>query len=92
MASLVAPNSQLKDGERTTSGGKRRHRVRGLFVLLQVSLSVVVLVGTFVVWTGSRRMREPLPNTEPNQALTPKASNQLLETMVNTPSTVALRP
>jgi putative ABC transport system permease protein len=70
LASSAAPAEQLKEGDRGASAGRRRHRLRSAFVVIQVSLSVVLLAGAVVVAKSIWSFTEPLPNTDPQSALT----------------------
>lgn len=69
-ASAGSLGTTLKEAGRGSSAGRRRHRMRGAFVLLQVSLSMVLLVGAAAVVIRTRQISEPLPNTDPSSALT----------------------
>ena len=68
--SSIRPSEQLKASGPGASAGPSRHRLRNILVVIQVSLSVVLLVGAAVVIAGFRQLAEPLPGTDPDSALT----------------------
>ncbi len=69
-ASGIRPAEQLKAGDRAASGGRSRHRLKNTLVVIQVSLSMVLLVGASILTASIRSMSEPLPGTDPDSALT----------------------
>jgi putative ABC transport system permease protein len=66
-SSSVNVNEALKDGSRGGTTTRGRHRLRGAFVLLQVSLSLVLLVGSGLmtkgVWALIRVNEQASPRT-----------------------------
>jgi putative ABC transport system permease protein len=69
-ASAVRPTEQLKAGDRAASSDRHRHRLKNTLVVIQVSLSMVLLVGATILTVSIRSMSEPLPGTDPDSALT----------------------
>jgi putative ABC transport system permease protein len=69
-ASGVRPAEQLKAGDCGASSGRTRHRLKNALVVIQVSLSMVLLVGAANLTASIRSMSEPLPGTDPDSALT----------------------
>ncbi len=61
LARTAAPGDVLRSGSRTSAGGWASGRVRGLFVVLEVGLSLVMLVGAgLLVRSFVRLERQPL--------------------------------
>src|SRR5436309_4836693 len=56
-ASRLDTNESLKEGARGTTGGRRGRRLRGAFVVVQVALSLVLLVGAGVMVKSFARLR-----------------------------------
>ncbi len=69
-ASGVRPAEQLKAGDRAASSSRQRHRLKNTLVVIQVSLSMVLLGGATILTVSIRSMSEPRPGTDPNSALT----------------------
>lgn len=58
-------NAALKDGGRGGTAGPRAHRLRGLLVILEVSLAVVALVGAGMFLESFRAARALAPGFSP---------------------------
>ncbi len=69
-ASARAPGARMQETGRSVSAGRRRHRLRSMFVVVQVSLSIALLTGAVAVAVGAQRIAEPIANTDPQSALT----------------------
>ena len=62
-------NESLKEGG-THAGGKRSHRLRTAFVVTQVALALVLLVGAGLLMKSFNRLQSVEPGFEPNNLLT----------------------
>ena len=62
-------NESLKEGGKL-AGGKRSHRLRTLFVVTQVALALVLLVGAGLLIKSFSRLQSVAPGFEPNNLLT----------------------
>jgi len=62
--------SGLKEGARGGEGGKRGGRLRGLLVVSQVSLAVVLLSAAFLLIGGTARMQSTDLGFDPDRSLT----------------------
>jgi putative ABC transport system permease protein len=62
-------NESLKEGG-MHAGGKRSHRLRTLFVVTQVALALVLLVGAGLLMKSFSRLQSVEPGFEPNNLLT----------------------
>ena len=61
LARAAAPGAVLRSGSRTSAGGRASGRLRGAFVVLEVALSLVVLVGAgLLVRSFVHLARQPL--------------------------------
>jgi len=67
-------NEALKDSTRGTSSGIHRHRVRGILVVCQIVLALVLMVGAGLIAKGSALITEPAPGLDPSSALTMRIS------------------
>src|SRR5579864_7210243 len=63
-------NSVLRDEGRGTTGGLRRSRSRGLLVIAQVALSMVLLVGSSLLIRSFVRLQTVSLGSDPEQVLT----------------------
>jgi predicted permease len=65
----LRPNLQetLKEGGRGNSGG--RHRAQGLFVAVELSMAVVLLIGAGLMLRSLSRLWEASPGFDPNHVL-----------------------
>jgi predicted permease len=65
----LRPNLQetLKEGGRGNSGG--RHRAQGLFVAVELSMAVVLLIGAGLMLRSLSRLWESSPGFDPNHVL-----------------------
>jgi putative ABC transport system permease protein len=68
-ASRTHLDETLRESGRGTSAGARRHRLRNVFVVAQVVLAMVLLVGAEMMVKGLRLVTEPAPNLDPAHAL-----------------------
>jgi putative ABC transport system permease protein len=63
-------NDSLKEGGKNIGGGSRSHRLRNLFVVTQVALALVLLVGAGLFMKSLNRLRSVDPGFNPNHLLT----------------------
>jgi putative ABC transport system permease protein len=63
-------NDSLKEGGKNIGGGSRSHRLRNLFVVTQVALALVLLVGAGLFIKSLNRLRSVDPGFNPNNLLT----------------------
>jgi len=68
-ASRTHLNETLKEAARGASSGVRRHRTRNAFVVAQIVLALVLLVGAELMVKGLRLVTAPAPNLDPVHAL-----------------------
>jgi predicted permease len=64
----------LRDGTRGSTSGRERQRVRNAFVVAQVALALVLLVGSGLLARSFQQMRAVDPGFSPNQVLTLRLS------------------
>jgi putative ABC transport system permease protein len=64
----------LRDGGRGATGGRSRHRARNLLVASQLSLAVVLLVGSGLMLRSFQRLRAVDPGLDPAGVLTVELS------------------
>ena len=64
----------LKEGGRSSSAGQSRQRLRSIFVVAEVSLSLILLVGAGLMTKGVRALLTENPNLNPENALTMRVS------------------
>jgi len=65
----------LREGSRTVSEGRERHRVRSLLVVVQVALALVLMVGSGLMIRTFQALRHVEPGfTQPDQILTMRIS------------------
>ena len=62
-------NEALKDGGRGGSGGRSRQRLRSIFVVAEVSISLVLLIGSGLLVKGFRSLINVNGNFEPESLL-----------------------
>ena len=60
----------LRDGSRGSTSGRERQRVRSAFVVVQVALALVLLVGSGLLARSFQRMRAVDPGFKPDNVLT----------------------
>jgi len=64
----------LKEGGRSSSAGQSRQRLRSIFVVAEVSLSLILLVGAGLMTKGVRALLVVNPNLHPENTLTMRVS------------------
>ncbi|MFN2579216.1 MAG: ABC transporter permease, partial [Pyrinomonadaceae bacterium] len=69
-ASRFDLNEPLKEGSKNLVGGTRAHRVRSIFVVVQVALALVLLVGAGLLVKSLNRLQSVNPGFDPNNLLT----------------------
>ena len=69
-AARFDPNDALKESGRGSTGGPRSRRVRGAFVVAQVALALVLLVGAGLMIKSFRRLQSVDPGFDPHNLLT----------------------
>ena len=69
-ASHLSLNESLKEGSRSMTGGRRSHRLRGMLVVSEVALALVLLVGTGLLVKCFFRLRSVDPGFRPDRLLT----------------------
>lgn len=67
-------NEMLKENIRGTSSGLKRHRIRGILVVSQIVLALVLMVGAGLIAKGSALVTEPAPGLDPAHAFTMRIS------------------
>ncbi len=67
-------NESLKEGGKNIGGGARSHRLRNLFVVTQVALALVLLVGAGLLMKSLNRLQSVEPGFEPANLLTMQVS------------------
>jgi putative ABC transport system permease protein len=77
----------LKEGGRSSSAGQSRQRLRSIFVVAEVSLSLILLVGAGLMTKGVRALLTVNPNLNPASALTMRVN--LPDSKYHTPQQVA---
>jgi len=73
-ASRFDLNESLKEGGKNIGGGARSHRLRSLFVVTQVALALVLLVGAGLLVKSLNRLQSVEPGFEPGKLLTMQVS------------------
>jgi len=68
-ASRLDLNEVLKEGGRTTSSGSG-HRLRGVFVMTEIALAVVLLIGAGLLMKSLLRLLQTSPGFNPENMLT----------------------
>ena len=67
-------NDSLKEGGKNIGGGSRSHRLRNIFVVTQVALALVLLVGAGLFLKSLNRLRSVDPGFNASNLLTMKVS------------------
>ncbi|HEX6183711.1 MAG TPA: ABC transporter permease [Pyrinomonadaceae bacterium] len=73
-ASRVSTSESLKDGAKGTTVGKRGGRLRGAFVVVEIAMALVLLVGAGLMLKSFARLRSVDPGFEPDNLLTMRVS------------------
>jgi putative ABC transport system permease protein len=63
-------NEELKEGGRGNTGGQARQRLRSIFVVAEVALSLILLVGAGLMVKSVRSLIVVNPNLDPKHVLT----------------------
>jgi putative ABC transport system permease protein len=69
-ASRLDLNASLKEGGTRATGGGSRHRLRGLLVVAEVSMALVLLIGAGLLLKSFTRLRETKLGFNPDHVLT----------------------
>ena len=73
-ASRVSTSESLKEGAKGTTMGKRGGRLRGAFVVVEIAMALVLLVGAGLMLKSFARLRSVDPGFEPDNVLTMRVS------------------
>jgi putative ABC transport system permease protein len=67
-------NVTLKEGGARATGGESRHRLRGLLVIAEVSMALVLLIGAGLLLKSFTRLRETRLGFNPDHVLTARVT------------------
>jgi putative ABC transport system permease protein len=73
-ATRVKLQESLKEGSKSIGGGTRSHRLRGAFVVTEIALALVLLVGAGLLVRSFNRLQSVDPGFNPNNVLTMRIS------------------
>jgi putative ABC transport system permease protein len=73
-ASRVSTSESLKDGAKGTTVGSRSSLLRSLFVVVEIAMALVLLVGAGLMLKSFARLRSVDPGFEPDNLLTMRVS------------------
>jgi putative ABC transport system permease protein len=67
-------NDTLKDRNTYSSGGIKRNRIRSAFVVSEIALSLILLIGATLLFQSLHRLLDVSPGFDPNNVLTADVS------------------
>lgn len=73
-ATRLKLQESLKEGSKSIGGGTRSHRLRSAFVVTEVALALVLLVGAGLLVRSFNRLQSVEPGFNPNNVLTMRIS------------------
>ncbi|PYV39773.1 MAG: hypothetical protein DMG06_22235 [Acidobacteria bacterium] len=73
-ASKISPNSSLKEGGTRTTSSHERHRLRGILVVCELALALVLLTGSGLLIRSFLRLTRIDPGFNPRNVLTLRLS------------------
>ena len=73
-ATRVKLQESLKEGSKNIGGGARSHRLRGAFVITEIALALVLLVGAGLLIRSFNRLQSVDPGFNPHNVLTMRIS------------------
>jgi putative ABC transport system permease protein len=68
-ATRVDLNDSLKEGSKNVGGGARSHRLRGAFVVTEIALALVLLIGAGLLIKSFSRLQAVDPGFDPSNVL-----------------------
>ena len=73
-ATRISPSKMLKEGERAFVGSVKKHRVRGLLVACEISISLILVVGAVLLIGSAVLLSAVRPGFDPDRVLTLQTS------------------
>jgi hypothetical protein len=70
LGSASTPGEALKEGGRSSTGGRGRARLRGALVVAEIAVSLTLLVGAGLLIKGVSQVDAPRPGMQPARVLT----------------------